>query len=135
NTDKVTPEEMKDTIIKIQSYKELKENYNQYLSELKPVIDMNVKETFDNEALQNTSMAVKLAALQSYSKLNEDEKNNLSTHEFIENLQQEREQHASYLNQQGEQLDSQERKEGYKYNADKGKDIASGLFDVLKAIW
>ncbi|MFG6121131.1 MobQ family relaxase [Thalassobacillus sp. B23F22_16] len=134
NTDKATPEEMKDTIIKIQSYKELKENYNQYLSELKPVIDMNVKETFDNEALQNTSMEVKLAALESYSKLNEDEKNNLNTHEFIENLQQEQEQQANYLNQQGEQQDSQERKEVYKDNADKAKDIASGLFDVLKAI-
>lgn len=134
NIDKATPKEMKDTIIKIQSYKELKEDYTQYLNELKPVIDMNVKETFGNEALQDASMEVKLAALESYSKLDEDEKENLNTHEFIEHLQQEQEQQANYLNHQGEQQDSEERKEVYKDNAEKAKDIASGLFDVLKAI-
>jgi len=131
NVNEAAPEKLKDTLIKINSFNELKNDYEKYLKDVSPIIDNELQNISDNAELNNANLTIKVAVLEAYSNLDETEKDNFNIQEFIEDLQREQEQQAEQFVSQDQ---DENKKEIYKENAEKSKEIASGLFAVLNSL-
>lgn len=133
NTSKVSPEEIKEIIINLNSIKKLKEDYIRYLEEILPKINNHIQEISDNETLNHSAMRIKVAFLKKYSTLSENQKENINLNIFVEELKNEHEQLASEFNRYGQNQD-QEKKDLSKDFAYRSKEIVSGLFNVLQSL-
>src|SRR5699024_10976732 len=128
----LSPKALKDTIIKIDNYRNLKANYEEHLKDIEPAIDANIDRLFENEHLNSASLDVKIAALEAYEKLDEAEQNELDVESFVQDLQEEQQRQAQYLEQKGEE--DREHKDIYQDTAKKAQDIAGSLLDILKQL-
>lgn len=135
-TQDMSPEDYKDTQIKLKVYQALKQDYEAYLEEIAPIIDNQIEHLTDDPEMNRADMQVKVAALEAYDQLEEQEKENFNFKSFVEELQQEYEQQSELLKQQGRGQDeqSEEREQLNHKEAAKSKDISDGLFDVLESL-
>lgn len=129
SANELTKEDFKESVIKLNSYAKLKKEYEEHLKELSPLIDENIRQTFQNEALNNASLETKLEVLEAYSKLSEYEKENIDQETFIKQVQEEQENKAQFLEQKGR--DEKDDKNIYKEESNKAENIANSLFDAI----
>lgn len=130
NINNLSADDLKDTVFKIDSTKKMKANYEQYIQEIEPLIDEDINQTFHNEALNASSLDTKIATLEAYSKLSNEDQEQLDVEQFIGDLQQAQSEQATYLHQKGEE--DQEHQDMYEKQASKSEEIAGGLFNAIK---
>lgn len=140
NDDEISPDELKEKLIKLSSFNALKKDYQDYLEDITPLINQEIQNILDNKVLNESHLQVKVAVLESYSKLSEIEKENLNVEDFVKNVQQEYSQKAKDFRNYGnniehEQDDNKDEKLSIiNEGAKKSKEIAEGLLDVLKSL-
>lgn len=132
--DEVSPEELKETVINLNSIKNLQDDYRHYLEDISPMINNQIQEISDNEALNHSNVHIKVAFLDKYSTLSKTQKENINLNHFVEALKNEHEQQAEQFNHFGNKEQDEESKDISKVLANKSNEIASGLFDVLQSL-
>lgn len=133
----LSAEKLKDAIIKIETFKQLKSNYENYLSELTPLINNQINNLTShdeviNERAKHAPIEVKVAILEEYSKLSNEERDNLVLEDFINDVSNTYQEKAELANYKYESEQDQDRKEHYKDVSTKASDIATGLFNMFK---
>src|SRR5690606_30562778 len=79
------PEEMKDLkaeVVKLRSFTELKANYEKYIEDITPIIDHQVSEIgLKSKHIDGMNVEAKVAVLEEYDKLNDNQKQELNVKE------------------------------------------------------
>jgi hypothetical protein len=137
NLNSLSSEKLKDAIIKIETFKQLKSNYENHLNELTPLINSQINKLTShdegiNERAINAPTEIKVAILEEYSKLSNEEKDNLVLEDFINDVSNTYQEKAEMANYKYESEQDQDRKEHYKDVSSKASDIATGLFNMFK---
>src|SRR5699024_358759 len=103
NINHMNPNKLKSELIKVSSMKELKASYEEYIKEIEPILNHDIHEKISNEInCDKLNPIVKVTLLEEYSKLSNDEIDNLNTKEFIEDIQLKQEEKMHYANERAE---------------------------------
>lgn len=132
---KLTSEQLKENLIKVNSFNILKSSYEKYLENIIPLIDQQIEAISHNKVLNKSNLRIKVAVLESYSQLSHDEQTDLNIEELVKNVEQAHLQQIDHFNNYRQNIKEDDEKisivnDGVK----KSQEIAEGLFDVLKSI-
>src|SRR5699024_10946119 len=131
NINHMNPNKLKSELIKVSSMKELKASYEEYINEIEPILNHDIHEKISNEInCDKLNPIVKVTLLEEYSKLSNDEIDNLNTKEFIEDIQLKQEEKMHYANERAEN-DQEGKEELYQNVSDRSSQVSDGLFTVL----
>lgn len=131
------PEEMKDLkaeVVKLRSFTELKANYEKYIEDITPIIDHQISEIgLKPKYISGLNVESKVAVLEEYDKLNDNQKEELNIKEFVSEIQEQYEEQAKQAEFKKSEANGNE-KDVYQSIADNSKNISDGLFAVLNQL-
>lgn len=130
---KLSPDRLKDTIIKLSSFKELKSSYEKYLEDITPLIDNEIHSITDNKSVNNADREIKVAILEEYSKLSDDQKENLNIGKFLQEVKNHHKE-QSRIAQINQSKSDDDRKELYGDVSRKSSELVDGLFSVIQEL-
>ena len=131
------PEEMKDLkaeVVKLRSFTDLKANYEKYLEDITSIIDHQISEIgLKSKHVSGLNFESKVAVLEEYDKLNDNQKEELNIKEFVSEIQEQYEELAKQAEVKKSEANGNE-KDVYQNIADNSKNISDGLFAVLNQL-
>lgn len=137
NTDNLTAEDRKDTEIKYRTFTNLKSMYTDILSHLEPLIDEELKMTFNDipsdEVLYNTSVEVKSALLEKHHNLTDEQQKDISFNQLMTMTLKEKESQYDHVAQKINDLDDKDRhKDAYNDVAKQYNRIIDGIIAMFE---
>src|SRR5699024_5743038 len=137
NVDHLTAEDRKENAINYHTFTNLKSEYMNILSDLEPLINEELKMTFNdipsNEILDHTSVEVKSALLEKYHNLTDKQQKNVTFNSLMKATLQEKESQYNIVTKQMSELDhNDKRKDAYKDVASQYNRIVDGLLSMFE---
>ncbi|TCP24460.1 plasmid mobilization system relaxase [Scopulibacillus darangshiensis] len=132
NLNIIEPTKLKEETIKINSIKQLKSNYENYIEKIEPLLDQDIREKISPDInCAVIDINVKVALLEGYSKLNEQEKLFLDVNEFIKDIQEQEEFKQQEAANKSNENGNDDEKEIYNNISDRSSNIVDGLTSLL----
>lgn len=134
---RLAPDKLKDTIVKLSTYEDLTSSYQKYLNDITPIIDQEIQSISTNKHVTNADVEVKVALLEEYSTLNEEEKDHADIEKLLHDSKEKHEKESESFQNQGQSQEGDDIEEkrnigkALSSNADR---VAEGIFALMSEL-
>src|SRR5699024_696442 len=126
---RMNPNELKTNLLELDKYIALKEQYEEHFKNVSPLIQKEFDNLFDDSLNINADINAKVALVEEYSKLSDEQKNNLNMKEFVNAVIDKNNkisEHTSMEVSKGGNIDSN------KNVKDRAESVIDSLIDVVR---